>query len=375
MEGESDMPYKKRITKARELLSKLGLKSVVVTYPSNFFYFSGTWIDSHERLQAIVIPETGEPTMIIHEMSKEEIKIKGLYQTVFWKDGEKSLEHLLKILPDRGTVAIDNLWPSQNLIQLMNLNEQLSFVDSTEVIGSLRLYKDKEEIDLLKKSGAIADKVLNEVIGYIRPGLTEKEVSEEIKRLFALNNVDQLSFKPIIGAGKNGAIPHHQSGDNIIKTGDMVVIDMGGVKDHYCSDMTRTVYVGEEPTEEMKKVYQTVKMAKDEAIKAVKPGVPLKQIDKVARNIISEAGYGDYFTHRTGHGLGIDVHEEPYVTFNNSQLLEEGMVISIEPGIYLSGNFGVRIEDIVVVTSDGCERLNNLSCDLICTGKHAQVNR
>ncbi|PGY10303.1 Xaa-Pro peptidase family protein [Bacillus sp. AFS031507] len=363
------MSYQNRIHKVQKQLEELNLEAVVVTSPPNFFYFSGTWLDSHERLQAIVIPKAGKPTMIVHEMSKEEVSFNGIFENAFWKDGENSLELLASILPLNGTVSIDNLWPSQNLLKLIQLKNQLSFVESTQVIGKSRLNKDSQEFELLKRSGAIADNVLQQVIDYLRPGLTEKEVADEIKRLFALQGVETLSFNPIVGSGKNGAIPHHQSDETSIAAGDMVVIDMGGIKDHYCSDMTRTVLVGGEPTDEMLKVYEIVKQAQEAAVKAVRPGVPLKNIDKAARDIISNAGYGEYFTHRTGHGLGIEVHEEPFVTSNNEQLLEEGMVISIEPGIYLSGNFGVRIEDIVFVTDDGCERLNILTKNFVHTGK------
>jgi Xaa-Pro dipeptidase len=368
------LSLKNRIEKVQKQLENLNIGSVVITSPANFFYFSGIWLDSHERLQAIVIPKTGTPAMIVHEMSKEEINITDLFENHFWKDGDPSLELLAAILTDVGRISIDNQWPSQNLIKLMDLKKQVIFVDSTNVIGPLRLYKDHQEIELLKESAATADDVLKQSIDYIKPGLTEKEVAEEIKRLFTLKQVNELSFNPIVGAGKNGAIPHHQSDETIIEAGDMVVIDMGGVKDHYCSDMTRTVLVGGAATEEMKLVYEIVKKAQDEAVKAVKPGVPLKKIDQVARDIISNAGYGLNFTHRTGHGLGIEVHEEPYVTSDNNQLLEEGMVISIEPGIYLNNKFGVRIEDIVVVTSDGCKRLNNLTREFIQTGSHEALS-
>ncbi|MDM5196737.1 Xaa-Pro peptidase family protein [Fictibacillus enclensis] len=361
------MAYQQRINKVQSLLEAAELEAVVITSPSNFFYFSGTWLDSHERLQAIVIPKSGKAVMVVHEMSKEEVQPGSLFDTVFWKDGDSSLALLAGILPAKGTVSIDNQWPSQNLLLLMKLRDQLSFVDSTNIIGKARLNKDQQEVDLLKSSGAVADTVMKQIINFIRPGHREKEVVDELKRLFAAQGVEELSFNPIVGTGRNGAIPHHQSDDTVIAEGDLVVIDMGGIKDHYCSDMTRTVLVGGEATQEMQKVYETVKRAHEEAVKAVKPGVPLKEIDLTAREIIAREGYGPYFTHRTGHGLGIDVHEEPFVTSNNDQLLEEGMVISIEPGIYLTGKFGVRIEDIVVVTATGSERFNHVKRDFINT--------
>jgi Xaa-Pro dipeptidase len=360
------MVQKKRIDKVQKILQELNIEMVVATSPPNFFYFSGTWLDSHERLQAFVIPRVGVPTMIVHEMSKEQIFPSDHFEALFWKDGEDPLVLLSKTLPDSGTISIDNQWPSQHLIQLMKLKNNLSFIESTKIIGTSRLYKDEIEIDLLKKSGIIADDVMTQIIRFVKPGLTEKDIVAEIKRLFATYKVD-LSPNTVVGTGKNGAIPHHQPDETIIVAGDMIVIDMGGIKDHYWFDMTRTVLVGGKPTKEMQKVYEFVKYAQETAIKGIKPGVPLKEIDRIARDIISDAGYGPNFTHRTGHGLGIEVHEEPYVNYMNEQLLEEGMVISVEPGIYLSGNFGVRIEDIVVVTSDGFERLNHVTRDFIQT--------
>ncbi|MEH6989418.1 M24 family metallopeptidase [Cytobacillus firmus] len=361
------MIYQKRIEKVQKLLEETKLDAAVITSPPNFFYFSGTWLDSHERLQAIVIPKFGKAVMVVHEMSKEEIHPTNLFDMVFWKDGDFSLEVLAKVLPENGTISIDNHWPSQNLLLLMGLKDQLEFVDSRKIIGKARLNKEPQEVELLTRSAAIADMVMNQIINFIKPGHSEKEVADELKRLFALHGVNELSFNPIVGTGRNGAIPHHQSDDTIIAEGDLVVIDMGGFKDHYCSDMTRTVLAGGEATKEMKKVFDIVKHAHEEAVKAVKPGVSLKEIDLTAREIIRKEGYGPNFTHRTGHGLGIEVHEEPFVTSDNDQLLEEGMVISIEPGIYLSGQFGVRIEDIVLVTESGSKSFNNVTRDLINT--------
>lgn len=361
------MIYENRIYQAQLKLQELNIQAVVVTSPSNFYYFSGTRLDSHERLQAIIIPQIGKPVMIVHEMSKEEILITAPFEIEFWKDGDNSIELLAEKLSSFATVSIDDSWPSGRLLELMEYKKDVIFTTGSDIIHSLRLYKDEKEIELLRESGKIADEVMKQIIDYICPGMTEKEVADEIKRLFALKGVERLSFNPIVGTGKNGAIPHHQSDETIIRTGDMVVIDMGGVLNHYCSDITRTIVVGKEPDEKKRKVYEVVKQAEDAAVKAIRPGVELRQIDKIARGIISKAGYGINFTHRTGHGIGIDVHEEPYVTFNNSQVLEAGMVISVEPGIYLSDEFGVRIEDIVLVTPEGYERINNFSRDLIIT--------
>jgi len=355
-----------RFIKAQGLLSGNELGAVVVTSPPNFFYFSGMWLDSKERLQAIIIPKTGTPKMIVHEMFREEVNPHAGVEPIFWSDGTPALELLANVLPSTGIVSIDNQWPSGNLIQLMGLRPELTFVNSTHILGGLRLQKDETEIKLLKESGNCADQIMDRIIQFIKPGFTEIEVAEEIKRLFKEEGIYELSFEPIVATGGNAAIPHHTPDDTVLREGDTLVIDMGGIKNHYCSDITRTIVLGE-ATPEIKKVYEVVRLAQEEAVNAIRPGIPMQEIDQTARRIITEAGYGPYFTHRTGHGLGIEVHEEPYLAPGNQQLLEEGMVVSVEPGIYLPGQFGIRIEDIVVVTASGAERLNHFPRHLICT--------
>ncbi|AEF93441.1 peptidase M24 [Desulfotomaculum nigrificans CO-1-SRB] len=354
-----------RFMKAQGLLAARQLDAVVVTSPPNFFYFSGIWLDSNERLQAVVIPKTGTPKIIVHEMFREEVSGVKEFEQLFWSDGIPPIELLAKVLPAAGTVSVDNQWPSGNLISLMEVNKQLSYVHSTPILGALRLIKDDAEIKLLEESANYADQIMDRVIEFVKPGVTELEVAEEIKKLFRKEGINQLSFEPIVATGSNAAMPHHVPDDTVLREGDTVVIDMGGIKDYYCSDITRTIVLGE-ATPEIEKVYQVVQRAQEAAVKAIKPGLAMQDIDQVARGIITEAGYGEYFTHRTGHGLGIEVHEEPYLSPGNRQILKEGMVVSVEPGIYLPGKFGVRIEDIVVVTADGAERMNHYPRHLIC---------
>ncbi len=352
-----------RIKRARHLLETHGVDAVVITSTANFFFFTETWINPHERLLSFVIRKTGDPVILAPKMHENDM-VGSSVETLLWNDGENAMALLAKCIPEKGVVSIDSLWPSQNLISLMRHRPQLTFIDSTRILGELRLRKDQHELALLRKAGEVADGVMQQIIAKIVPGMREIDVVEELKNLWTKEGVDEVSFNPIIGAGANGAQPHHQSGQTTIKSGDMVVIDMGGVINHYCSDMTRTIAIGE-VTPQMKDVYEVVHRAHEAGAKAVKPGVLLGEIDHIARTVIKEAGYGSYFIHRTGHGLGIEVHEEPYVYSGNQQPIETGMVFSIEPGIYLPGQFGVRIEDIVIATETNCESFNNFTKELL----------
>ncbi|MEG6616233.1 Xaa-Pro peptidase family protein [Peptococcaceae bacterium 1198_IL3148] len=355
--------YQQRFQRAQKLLATQQVDAVVVTSTPNFFYFTGTWLESNERLQAIVIPQQGTPTLLAHEMFKEQVAAAGV-DMLFWSDGQVAVELLNQYLPSAGTVAIDNSWPSGNLIQLMQINTHLNFVDSKDILGALRLHKDQVEVARLKESGKTADRVMESLAKFIKPGLTERQVADEIRSQFKQLGVSKLSFDVIVSTGDNCAIPHHVPDGTVLQAGQTVLIDMGGIKDYYCSDITRTFALGQ-PSLEIRTVYEIVKTAQQQAFLAIKPGVTMEHVDAVARNIITEAGYGQYFTHRTGHGVGIEIHEEPYLAAGNFQRLAEGMVVSVEPGIYLPGKFGVRIEDTVVVTATGAERLNNFTRELI----------
>ena len=227
----------------------------------------------------------------------------------------------------------------------------------TAALPMLRAIKDADEIERLVAAGAAADATLEEIVKVRFAGRTENEVAADLAALLRKHGHSQVDFT-VVGSGPNGANPHHEAGDRTIQEGDMVVLDFGGLKDGYGSDTTRTVHVGE-PTDEEREVFEIVRRAQQAGFEAVRPGVACQEIDRAARKVITDAGYGEYFIHRVGHGIGITTHEPPYMVEGEEHPIEPGMCFSIEPGIYLPGRFGVRIEDIVVVTEDGGRRLNN----------------
>jgi Xaa-Pro aminopeptidase len=231
----------------------------------------------------------------------------------------------------------------------------------------LRAVKDRHEVDRLAAAGAAADGAYAKILAVRFAGRRETELAADLAALLRKHGHEQVDFT-VVGSGPNGANPHHGAGDRQIEPGDTVVLDFGGLKDGYGSDTTRTVHVGPDVDDEVLQVHAVVREAQQAAFEAVRPGVACQEIDRVARRVITDAGYGEFFIHRTGHGIGVTTHEPPYMVEGEQQPLVPGMCFSIEPGVYLPGRFGVRIEDIVTVTPDAGRRLNNTSHDLQTVG-------
>lgn len=245
--------------------------------------------------------------------------------------------------------------------------KDINIVDTDElsgVISSLRMIKEADEVECIKKAQAIAEKSLDELLPYIRPGVTEREIALELNRLMFVNGAEDLSFETIVLSGSNTSMPHGVPSDKKVESGEFVLMDFGAVWNGYHSDMTRTVCVGE-PSDEMRKVYNIVLEAQTAGINAAKAGITGKELDKVSRDIIEAAGYGECFGHSLGHGVGLEIHEKPNASPNYKLPLESGSVVTVEPGIYIEGKFGVRIEDFVILTENGCENLTKCSKNLI----------
>lgn len=236
---------------------------------------------------------------------------------------------------------------------------------TADTVGALRMRKDEGEYRALKMNAEIADRAMQKAFSAIRPSMTETELAAVVKEHFSSEGATPAFW--IVGGGPNGAFPHHQTGERKLEEGDAIVIDIGGRKGGYPSDITRMAVVGR-PPEGYGQIHTIVEKAVQAALKAAHPGVKAKEVDAAARNVIADAGYGDYFVHRTGHGMGIDGHEPPYITATCETVLEEGMVFSVEPGIYLPGRFGIRLEEIVILRADGPEILSSLPRDVHVAG-------
>jgi Xaa-Pro aminopeptidase len=313
----------------------------------------------------LVLSVGNDPTLVVPTLerpSAEETAGVALLTLRDWRDGRDDPYAIVAGMLAPGRYAItDRTWAS-HLLALERLAPDRSFASAGEALPLLRAVKDPEEIDRLRAAGSAADAAFADVIELPFAARSETELAAELDRLLLEHGHQRVDFT-IVGSGPNGASGHHEPGARRIAPGDAVVMDFGGVRDDYCSDITRTVFVGE-PTDEQREVYAIVRAAQQAAFEAVRPGVSAQDVDRAARAVITEAGYGDRFVHRTGHGIGLEIHEPPYIVEGNATPLEPGMTFSDEPGIYLEGRFGVRIEDQVVVTVQGAERLNEASRDL-----------
>lgn len=279
-----------------------------------------------------------------------------------WSDADgpqAALEDVLTAIDasDPGRVALDETMRADFALLLLDALPAVERDFTHSTLGALRMRKDNDEYRRLKTNAGIADRAMLAAFAKIRPGMTEKELAAEIRAHFSVEGASPAFW--IVGSGPNGAFPHHSASDRVIAEGDAVVIDIGGRSLGFPSDMTRMAVVGL-PPEGYGEIHAIVEKAVQAALKAAKPGALARDVDAAARKVISDAGYGEYFVHRTGHGLGIDIHEPPYITSTSETLLEEGMVFSIEPGIYLPGRFGIRLEDIVILRADGPEILSSL---------------
>ncbi|GAA1351022.1 aminopeptidase P family protein [Arthrobacter koreensis] len=352
--------FAQRLRRAAETAGRAGLDGLLVTPGPDLLYLTGyAPVAITERITMLVVPADGEPRLLVPKLERPDAEAAPAGSNlgiVDWTDGSDPYAAAASLLGGDGRYAIsDSAW-AMHLLGLQDHVPGASYVSMTTALPMLRAIKDADEIERLAAAGAAADLAYEEIVKLQFAGRSENDVGAELARLLRRFGHSQVDFT-VVGSGPNGANPHHEIGPRIIEEGDMVVLDFGGLKDGYGSDTTRTVHVGE-PTAKEREVHDVVRRAQQAAFEAVRPGVECQEIDRVARAVITEAGYGEYFIHRVGHGIGLTTHEPPYMVEGETQILEPGMCFSIEPGIYLPGQFGVRIEDIVTVVPDGGRRLN-----------------
>ena len=328
-------------------LNKQGIDAALVSDPNAICYFTGTRFSPGERLLALLVKKTGQTRLFINIL----FPYTGDVPALWYSDAQDGVELLAKELS--GTLAVDKSFPARFLLRLQAVKPELKLILGT-VIDEVKAIKTPEEQEKMLRASQVNDSVMARVAELIQPGKSELQLQQEIDGIF--RQVSQgNSFDTIVAYGDHAADPHGVPGERTLKAGEAVVVDMGCVVDGYCADMTRTFFVGENTEQE---IYDTVLRANLAGIAAVKPGIPFQEIDLAARKIIEDAGYGEYFIHRLGHGIGMEVHEPFDVSATDEVIVQEGMCFSIEPGIYIPGRVGIRIEDLVCVTKDGCRVLN-----------------
>ncbi|ANB57449.1 hypothetical protein GFC29_2035 [Anoxybacillus sp. B7M1] len=346
------------------------LSFALITSTANVFYLSGFYSEPHERLLALLIFPNDEPVLICPQMEVAQAKRSGwAYSIIGYSDIENPWEHIYTHMNKR-SVTVENVAIEKTHLSLERYEQLCTYfsvrstVNVEEKLRQLRMIKDEQEIAILRQAASLADYGVEVGVKAIAEGKTELEVIAAIEYELKKKGVRQMSFATMVLTGAKTADPHGTPGLASIQKGDFVLFDLGVILDGYCSDITRTVMFGQ-PNDEQKQIYHTVLNAQLAAIAASKPGTEIGAVDKAARQLIEQAGYGSYFTHRVGHGLGIEVHEYPSMNATNTMPLEPGMVFTIEPGIYIPDIGGVRIEDDILITENGAEILTNYPKEFI----------
>lgn len=366
MTATSGFDHAGRVSRLQAVMDDRGVDVVLLSVGSDLPYFTGYEARPSERLTVLVVGQSGDPVMIVPRLEAPRVK-PGDFELRAWDETEDPVDAATGVIDSPWRVAVgDQMW-SVFLTRFQRRWSGAEWLPASELTSELRLRKDEHEVELLRSAAHAVDRVMGRIpseVGFA--GRTERDIARDLAEMSVEEGHDESAFT-IVASGPNGASPHHEPGRRIVEEGDLVVCDFGGRLGGYFSDSTRTFVVGE-ATLEQSEVHQVVSAAAQVGKDAIQAGVVCQEIDRSARSVIDDAGYGEYFVHRTGHGIGLDVHEHPYLVEGNDSPLAPGMAFSVEPGIYLPGRFGVRIEDIVVCTENGADVLNQAARELVVVG-------
>ena len=363
----ADGVYRERLRRAAAAAAERGLDALLITPSPDYAYLLGYRAPAMERLTCLVLPSDGEPTLVLprleEPLARHELgALADGVQLIAWDETDDPVQLVQRLVhPARRVAVQDQMW-ARFVLRLRAALDPAELVAAGPTMGELRRVKSADEIDRLRAAAAAADQAMVAITRERLSGRSEADVSHRIRELLLDAGHDEAGFA-IVASGPNSASPHHGAGERTIEAGDAIVLDIGGTRAGYGSDTSRTAFVGEPPPD-FAALFAVLREAQDAACRAVRPGVPAATIDAVARDIITEAGFGDAFVHRTGHGIGLETHEEPYIVSSNPEPIVPGNAFSVEPGIYIRDTWGARIEDIVVCTETGGERLNTTSTEL-----------
>ncbi|MCS6906873.1 MAG: Xaa-Pro peptidase family protein [Anaerolineales bacterium] len=355
----------RRLENLQAHMSDAGLDLVAITTAPNLRYFGGFVPHLDERFNALLISQKGV-MWVAPELNREQIEAHVQWPLIAWRDDEGPQDAIRQALQQLGvprTLGIDGAGRADILLRLQEIAQPQSSRSADGIIALLRQVKSADELEKLALAAAQADRAMQVAIEACRPGVTEREVAWAIEAFFRQDGAELVDFT-LVASGPNGAFPHHHYSERVLQEGDAIILDIGATLNGYKSDLTRMVYLGE-PAKEFLNAYAAVDRANLEARSRVKPQVSAQEIDRAARATLKEHGLAEFFVHRTGHGIGLDIHEPPYLMEGNEAPLQVGMTFSIEPGIYLVGRYGIRIEDIVAVTDQGVRVLSQTPHDLV----------
>ncbi len=354
-----------RLNVILEKMEQQGVSQMLISDPYSIYYLTGRYIDPGERLYALYISQSGDHKILINNLFTvpEDLGV----EKIRFDDTDDYLTLLSNCVHAGVRLGVDKKLPARFLLPVMEKTGCPCKVLSDCVDGA-RACKDQEEREKMRIASAINDKAMEQFQTLVHPGITELEMADEMLAIYKGLGADGFSFEPLVAFGPNAAIGHHAPDDTRLKEGDCVLLDVGCIKDSYCADMTRTFFYKSVPSEKQREIYELVRKANAAAEAVLKPGIPLCDVDRAARQVIEDAGYGPNFTHRLGHFIGLEVHDCGDVSSANTDVTRPGNIFSIEPGIYVEGEVGVRIEDLVMITEDGCEILNHYPKELQIIG-------
>lgn len=348
-----------RLQKLKRKMEELNVDAVIIGPTSNMLYLTGFIEEQMERPLFFIIGKDDE-YFLASKIYEEQLSNLGA-KVITYEDGEDPYSKL--ILNEKDVVAIDDQLWSTFLISLLERFNFKKLIPASTLLKELRMIKDEKEVEIMREGISIAERSFLEFLNYVKEGETECKLAKKLENIFYDFGAERVSFLPIVTSGSNTSMPHLRCTDRKIRKGDIVIADFGIKYKGYSTDTTRVISLGK-PSEEVMKIYEIVLDAQEKAEKEARNGMKGKEIDELARNLIREKGYGGYFIHRTGHGIGIDVHEEPYISKDSETIIKEGMTFTIEPGIYLPGKFGIRLEDMVIMGKTLVTPFNNLSKEI-----------
>ena len=350
-----------RVERVLENLKDKGLSQTVISDPYSIFYLTGRFIEPGERFLALYLNRNENHKIFINDLFTvpEDLGV----EKVRFPDTQDAVALFCKNADHGSVLGVDKKLPARFLLRMMELQAAKGFADASDCVDRVRSRKDSGEQEKMREASRLNDRAMEQFAGLLHPGVTEIGIAQQLEAIYRGLGTEGVSFAPLIGFGKNAAIGHHAPDGTVLQEGDCVLFDVGCRKDGYCSDMTRTFFF-RHVSKHQRSVYEIVKKANETAEALIRPGVRFCDIDRAARDVIAQAGYGPNFTHRLGHSIGIEVHEPGDVSLTHTETVQPGMVFSIEPGVYLEGDVGVRIEDLVLVTESGCEVLNHFPKEL-----------